>query len=141
MPSRISFEAWGEKFSPNRVPFKFTEQHDPGAMGTVGRYRGQPVPYGSASYVVPPSIPNADRIRHVVQTIEPILAAIRAAGATKWHISIARYYYAQCNEEYLLEELQLITRLECGFIYSAYSVTEEEERALERKYELSEPPV
>lgn len=130
---------WGEEFRPSRVPFQFTEQHDPGLIGTVGRYRGQPLPYGSASYIVPSSIPNTDHIRHTVQTIEPILASIRAAGATDWHISIGRYYQAQCNEEYSLEELQLIARLGCGFIYSAHSVTEDEERELEQKYETFKP--
>lgn len=92
------------------------------------------MPYGSASYVVPPAIPNTDRIKHIVHAIEPILADIRGAGATDWHISIGRYYYAQCNEEYSLEELQLIARLGCGFIYSAYSVSEDEEKELERQY-------
>jgi hypothetical protein len=104
-------------------------------MGTCGRYKGQPVPYGSASYVVPPSIPNDNRIVHIVQTIEPVHADIHAAGASEWHISIGRYYYAQCNEGYTLEELKMIARLGCGFIYSAYNVTEEEEKELERKYE------
>ncbi len=135
MPWCVSFEIWGEEFHPSKVPFRFTKQHDPGVIGTIGRYRGQPVPYGSASYVVPPSVPNDKRIVHIVQSIEPVLDDIRAAGATKWHISIGRFYYAQCNEEYSLEELQLIARLGCGFIYSAYNVTEEEEKELERKYE------
>jgi hypothetical protein len=137
MPYRVSFEMWGERFRPSRVPFRFTEQHDPGVIGTVGHYRGKPLPYGSASYVVPASVPNADRIKHTVQVIEPLLASIREAGATDWHVSIGRYYSAQCNEAYSLEELQLIARLGCGFAYSAYSVTEEEEA--ERKQKLEAP--
>ena len=141
MPWHISFRIWGEEFRPSRVPFAFTEQNDPGIIGTVGRYRGQPLPYGSAGYVVPPSVPTTDRIRHIVEIFEPLLPAIRDAGATDWHISIGRYYYAQCNEEYSLEELQMIARLGCGFIYSAYSVTEDEERELEQKYESHNPVV
>jgi hypothetical protein len=99
------------------------------------------VPYGSASYVVPPSVPNGERISHIVRTMEPILPVIREAGASTWHLSIGRFYHAQCNEEYSLEELQLIARLGCGFIYSAYSVTEAEEKELEQKYEDFEPKV
>ena len=139
MPYRVSFEMWGEGFRPSRVPFRFTDQHDPGAIGTVGRYRGEPLPYGSASYVVPSSVPNADRIKHLVQIIEPLLAGIRDAGATDWHISIGRYYSSQCNEAYSFEELQLIARLRCGFTYSAYSVTEEDEAEWKRKLESREP--
>ena len=139
MPWRVSFEMWGEEFRPSRVAFQFTEQRDPGVIATVGRYRGQPVLYGSASYVVPPSIPNAVRLRHVVHTFEPVLADIRAAGATDCQISIARYYHAQCNEEYSLEELQLIARLGCGFTYSAYRVSEAEAREMEQTYEDFKP--
>ena len=134
MAWRVSIEIQGDEFHPSRIPFAFTEQHDPGVIGKNGRYRGLPIPYGLASYDVPRSIPNKDRIKHLVHVIEPILPAIREAGATDWQISIGRYYYAQCNEEYSLEELQLIARLGCGFIYSAYNVTEEEERELEQKY-------
>ena len=139
MPYRVSFEMWGEGFRPSRVLFRFTEQNDPGVIGTVGRYRGKPLPYGSASYVVPASVPNADRIKHTVQIMEPILASIRDAGATDWHVSIGRYYFAQCNEAYSLEELQLIARLGCGFVYSAYSVTEEEEAEWKQKLEAPGP--
>jgi hypothetical protein len=134
MPWRISIQIQGDKFVPSRVPFEFTEQHDPGVLGTTGRYRGLALPYGSAGYDVPSSIPVKNRIEYLVRTIKPLLPAIREAGATDWHISIGRYYYAQCNEEYSLEELQLIAQLGCGFTYSAYSVSEEEERDLERKY-------
>ena len=80
-------------------------------------------------------------VRHIVETIEPVLPAIREAGASQWHVSIGRYYYAQCNEEYSLEELQLITRLGCGFTYSAYTVSEDEEREMEHKYEKFIPVV
>lgn len=131
MSHRVSFEIWGEEFRPSQIPFEFTEQHDPGVIGTLGRYRGLPTPYGSASYVVPPCIPDGEMLRYLVLTIEPILTAIRAAGATDWHIRIGRYYHEQCNEDYSLDELQGIARLGCGFTYSAYSVTEDEERELE----------
>jgi len=141
MPWIVSFEMWGENFRPSLVPFTFTEQHDPGIIGKRGRYQDQPVPYGSASYVVPPAVRNADRIRHIVETIEPLLPAIREAGATQLHISIGRFYYAQCNEEYSLEQLQMIARLGCGFIYSAYTVSEDEEREMEQKYEKFIPVV
>lgn len=138
MPWCVSFHIYGEAFRPSRVPFQFTKQHDPGIIGIIGRYRGQPVPYGCASYEVPSSVPNIDRIKHVVETFEPLLGEIRAAGATDWHIDICRYYNAQCNEGYTLEEMQLISRLQCGFTYSAYSVSKREERKLERKLETFE---
>lgn len=115
MPWSISFIVWGDEFRPSRVPFKFTEQHDPGITGTLGRYRGQPVPYGKARYDVPPSVPNVDRLKHIVETFEPLMGDIQAAGATNWDISIGRFYNGQCNEGFSLEDLKLIIRLKCGF--------------------------
>ena len=116
----ISFEMWGEKFHPSQVSFQFTTQHDPGVIGTRGKYRGRPVPYGSASYVVPKSIPRSEGIKHLVMIVEPILNAIEVAGATEWNVHIVRRYADQCNEEFSREELALITRLRCGFTYAAY---------------------
>lgn len=138
MPWSISFLVWGDEFRPSRVPFQFTEQHDPGIIGTLGRYRGQPVPYGKALYHVPPSVPNVVRIRHIVETFEPLMGEIQAAGATDWHISIGRFYNGQCNESYSLEDLKLIIRLKCGFSYSAYSVSKKELRRLEKEFETFE---
>jgi hypothetical protein len=135
MPWHISIQIQGPEFRPSQVHFRFTEQQDPGVIGKFGRYRGQPVPYGSADFVVPSSVSRAQGITYLVHTIEPVLDAIRAAGATDWHISIDRYYHAQCNEEYSLEELKLIARLGCGFIYSAHEVSEAKEREMERKFE------
>jgi hypothetical protein len=130
MPWSISFRIQGDEFRPSQVPFAFTEQHDPGVIGRYGRYRDRPIPYGSASYDVPPSIPRKDYIKHLVQTIEPVLPAIHEAGATDWYVCIGRFYHGQCNEEYSLEELQLIARLGCGFTYSAYEITEEKEQKM-----------
>ncbi len=134
MPWRISFEIQGETFCPSQVRFPFTQQHDPGAIGNIGRYLGTPISYGSASYVAPRSIPIRDRIKHLVEAIEPLLPSLSKAGATDWDISIGRYYHAQCNEEYSFEELQLIVRLKCGVTYSAYQVSEEEENELNDRY-------
>jgi len=123
----FSFEVWGEAFRPSLVPFAFTEQHDHHeVIAKRGRYRDQLIPYGSASYLVPSEIPVSERIDHIVQTMEPLIADIRAAGATDYHISIVRFYRAQCNEEYSLENLQLIVRLGCGFVYSAYTEDDDE---------------
>lgn len=138
MPWCISFEIYGEEFHPSQVPFQFTKQHDPGVIGTIGRYRGQPVPYGKARYDVPPSVPNVDRLKHIVETFEPLIGDIQAAGATNWDISIGRFYNGQCNEGFSLEDLKLIIRLKCGFSYSAYSVSKKEIRRLAREFETFE---
>ena len=128
---RISFEIWGESFFPSRVPFGFTASHDPGSIGTCGRYRGVPTPYGSAHYEVPATIDRKMAFMHLVDEFEPLLQVLKENGAERWNVSIGRYYFSQCNEEYSLEELVLISRLQCGFAYSAYMITEQEELELD----------
>lgn len=130
MPWIVSFEIFGEAFAPSLVPFNFSEQQDPGDIGTTGKFKGRPLPYGSASYRVPADVENADRIKHLVAVVKPLLAAIREAGATEWHVSIGRVFDGQCNEEYSQEELLLIASLQCGLVYSAYESSENEEMQL-----------
>lgn len=123
----VSFDIFGDGFVPSAVPFQFSEQQDPGDIGTLGKFKGRPSPYGSARYEVPAQVPKGERIKHVVEKMEPLLQAIRDAGATRWHVSIGRFLTGQCNEEYSHEELLLIVRLDCGLIYSAYPVSEADE--------------
>jgi hypothetical protein len=135
LPWNISFHAWGEQFRPSQIDFTFTEAHDPGVAGKLGRYRDQPVLYGQAVIGVPHHVPNKERIRYIVGVALPLLPELKRAGATEWYLDIARYYSSQCNEEYSTEELALIAQLQCPLLYSAYSVSEEEELELESKWE------
>lgn len=135
MPWNVSFQVWGEQFKPSLVDFAFTESHDPGAMGKMGRYRGLPIPYGSANILVPSHIPNAERIRYIVEIALRLLPDLQRAGATEWHVNIGRFYSTQCNEEYSVEELSLLAQLGCPLLYSAYLVSEEEESVLKQDME------
>ena len=122
----ISFEVYGENFTPSRFAIPFSKSHDVGAIAGFGKYKDQPFPYGSASYLVPDLIPKSSAFEHLVSVFESKLDELVALGATEWHVSIGRYYSSQCNEEYSLEELGFLLRLRCGFTYSAYEITNEE---------------
>jgi len=130
-PWLISLEIYGAKFTPSRIAIPFSRCHDQGVIGQRGRYRDQPLPYGSASYVVPDSVPRNEAFEHLVSVFESKLEELESLGATEWHVSIGRYYYVQCNEDYSMEELSLLLRLRCGFTYSAYTISEEEELAFD----------
>jgi hypothetical protein len=127
MPWVVSFHIWGEQFKPSQIDFAFSDAHDPGIIGQSGKYRGQSVPYGSATVRVPSHIPNEERIRYIVTAALPLLPKLEQAGATDWHLDIGRFYSTQCNEEYSAEELALMSQLRCPLDYSAYQVSEEEE--------------
>lgn len=135
MPWSVSFQVWGDQFKPSLIDFAFTESHDPGDIAKLGRYRGQPMPYGSASIHVPIHIPNGERIKYIVDIALRLLPELQRAGATEWHVDIGRFYSTQCNEEYSAEEISLLAQLRCPLLYSAYLVSEEDESKLGRNLE------
>ncbi|WP_291727764.1 hypothetical protein [Bernardetia sp.] len=127
MSWRVTFEIYGEDFKPNEVDFNFSEKNEPNDICRVGRLKGEPYKYGSASYQVPKYIDRDLLFKHLADTFEPMLDELKCAGAESWHIEIDRLYYAQCNEELSPDEITQIARLKCSVSYSAYAVSEEEE--------------
>jgi len=47
----VRYSLWGKKFIPSRLKVsgkvRIVRANDPGDIGTTGRYRGKPTPYGS----------------------------------------------------------------------------------------------
>ncbi len=127
MPWSVAFHAIGESFYPSQIDYAFSRSHDPG-LSPNGRQQ-----VGSATIEVPASIPNEDRIKYLVNLVLPLMPSILQAGADEYYLNIGRFYSTQCNEELSAEEIAFIARLNCGLIYSAYQVSEEEELDLEQK--------
>lgn len=123
----ITFEIYGEYFSPQKTGFKFNCQNERGEIETSGIFKGKTLEYGAATYIVPKMIVNSHPFKHLADIFEPLLDTLKDSGATSWHINIGRLYYAQCNEELSYDDLREITRLKCNLAYSAYSVDTEEE--------------
>jgi hypothetical protein len=130
MSWKITFEIYGEFFSPDAVAFVFNEHNENGAIEPAVPLKSMSRNYGSASYIVPKNIARFERFKHLADTFVPLLDALKNAGATEWHTNISRIYYAQCNEQVDFEELCQIARLKCGFSYSAYSVETEAEETI-----------
>ena len=84
--TQISFVASGESFRPSTVDAPFSECEDPGDIGKLGRYRGVPLPSGSATFSVPESEEQGIRFLH--RTVSPLMPVLRAAGATDFFIHI-----------------------------------------------------
>jgi hypothetical protein len=134
MPWIVAFYALGDDFKPSQIDYPFTKSRDTGVIGTEGRYRNVPAPYGLIHIEVPRHIPNGERIAYIVKIAQELLPELIRAGATSWRIDIGRFYSAQCNEELTSEQLALLASLQCPFCYSAYKVSQREERKLEKKY-------
>lgn len=138
MPWIYSFHAWGEEFRPSQIDFAFTRAHDSGNVGTSGRYRNEIIPFGFADFNVPPTVPNEERTRYLVNILLPLMPELIRAGATDCYMDIGRFYSSQCNEAYSEEDLSLLASVGCRLHYSAYQVSEEEEMELQKKYEQFE---
>jgi hypothetical protein len=110
--TQMTFVAYGERFTPSKVPAQFSEAHDPGVVGKVGRYRGVPVPYGSAEFDVPDEVP--EKIAYVHKRAVPFLAAMRESGAAEFSLHITYHYDAQCALGFSTEELKMIIELDCS---------------------------
>ena len=135
MPSYVAFNAWGEGYSPKKVPLRHTYAQEPGEIARIGRYKGKPTPYGSSRYVVPESVPEKNRRLYLFRKILPLLATFRKAGATDWYLSIDRAYHAQCNDAFTQEEMKMFLKLKADLWYSAYEVSAREEARMIAKYE------
>lgn len=109
------FRASGPEFSPRSVERQtgilFSQQNEPGDIGTTGRYRGQPRPYGSCTLPGPNSgldlqAPDAG----FFEAVERLAGACRAAGATTVVIHLDIAYTEQCNFEMSEEFLSAAAR-------------------------------
>ena len=100
----LAFRAMGAQFSPGQVEqgsgALFSEKNEPGDIARTGRYRGQPLPYGSAE------IRDADTPMTLsagqspfIDAVARVAAACRSAGATSLVVHADVAYYGQCNFE------------------------------------------
>ena len=133
MPWIVAFHALGDDFKPSQIDYPFTKSRDTGVIETEGRYRNVPAPFGLIDIEVPPHIPNSERIAFIVKIAQELLPELIRAGATEWEINIGRFYSAQCNEDLISEELALLASLQSPLCYSAYKVSQREERKLEKE--------
>jgi hypothetical protein len=109
--TQMTFVARGEQFTPSKAAANYSSAHDPGVIGKAGRYRGVPVPYGSADFYVPEEV--AEKITYIHERVFPFLATMREAGAQDFWLNITYHYDAQCGLEFSKEELKMIFELDC----------------------------
>jgi hypothetical protein len=122
----LSFHATGDCYKPSTIPFAFARQNDVGDIATIGRFRGQPAPYGSPEVEVSDNLPWAEKIPTLVATVLPLLPKMKEAGADDFYVSAGYFYGTQCNLEFSSKELALLASLDCPFCPSCYGGDEDE---------------
>lgn len=110
----------GEQFSPRKVNLpdgvQFHEVNESGDLGTVGRYKGKPTPFGSASLRFPSD--QGTQLREMLLLIERIIAPARLAGATEIELYLGVNFVSQCNFEICPEDLEILGRLKIPLLIS-----------------------
>jgi hypothetical protein len=124
---RVTFEIYGEYFSPQLISINFAESNKKGDIYQTGPLKGKTMNHGSASLVAPYDLSFHERFKYIADIFEPLLLELEQNGASQWWFTIDRIYFAQCNEELSYDEIKQMARLKCGFAYSAYSAKTEEE--------------
>ena len=123
----------GKHFSPLQVEkttgLSFDEQNESGELGTTGRYKDSPLPYGSAciNFSHPGTTPDllpADI--NLINILSKYMTEIRAAGADEITLYVNVYYTAQCNIQLSPELLKILAGLNITIAISAINAEQEQ---------------
>jgi hypothetical protein len=119
---KVRIVVYGENFYPSKISsiidVHFENEISPGDIGRIGRYKGKPIPYGSASINAPNGIINP--IRWILHNIKDKIQIIRNYGGDDIQLNVAYYYNAQCNCELGLDEIALLSEMKIPFVFSVY---------------------
>jgi hypothetical protein len=124
----------GDNFSPKKVEgstgLAFAKKNEPGEIGTVGRYKGTAIPYGSATLQLSGEALSAsqDVLREFLALIKRNLDAFRKNGASDVTLDLVVFHDGQCNLEFSIDELREITQLGLPLTLSTYECPEEVEK-------------
>lgn len=96
----------GDKFSPElaekKTGIRFDRKNEVGEIGTIGRYKGSPIPFGYAEIDFVEKGSSADLISPdapILDMLEEYQSCFLAAGATEIDLNIDVFYKDQCNLE------------------------------------------
>ncbi len=108
----------GDSFSPSAIEAKtriiFDRKNEPGEIGKIGRYKGNPIPYGNAEIVFSETGSSADLFSSeasILNSLEEHLASFRASGVEEISLNVNVFYEEQCNLELSPELLKRLYEL------------------------------
>ena len=109
---------WGETFSPKiaerKTGIRFDRKNEPGENGTIGRYKGRPIPYGSAEIDFKNDGDSADLFSpgaRILDILKDHLPSFQAAGVKEAVLNVNVFYKEQCNIEQSPELLRRLAGL------------------------------
>lgn len=121
----LIFRAMGTAFSPSaaekQTGLLFSKKNEPGDIGKWGRYKEQPIPYGSAELCDPTEDSDLFALSPVFfRTLELLVPACRAALATSIVLHADLAFEDQCNIEMSEDFIQALAGLRIPFTMTCY---------------------
>jgi len=118
----VRIDIYGEQFYPKVIEdlfnIKFGSSITPGEVGKKGRYKGEAIPYGSASFSSDPDVSN--QILWMLNFIKDKIKIIRLNGGDSIKLKVVYSYKGQCNCELGVEEISLLADFKIPFLFSVY---------------------
>ena len=115
----------GPTFSPSRVAWlehaELRDINEPGDIGTKGRYKGAPLPYGSCTIIVSEKPGDWSLLDNLLKVLEAHIDKIRQQGGSEIVLYCNVFHDGQCNFEFTSEELGKIFKMNLGIAVSCYT--------------------
>ena len=135
--TQVSLSIYGERFSPSSIKessgLKFKDKNEVGDIGKLGRYKGKPIPYGSASIYVEKIFPieeseDGELIPdNFIKLVEDNISNFKAAGATDIELRLSIFWKDQCNYDFSPKLIKRIGNLDIPFLVSCYEDDDQKE--------------
>ena len=116
--------ATGISFTPralNTPGFIAEDINDPGEIGTVGRYRDQPLPRGNVSYLLSKTPVDWDAIDALALKLPALARDLKALGAEEITLHLDVIHDGQCNFDISPILLKAVTAANVVFTISCWS--------------------
>jgi hypothetical protein len=122
---RASITVTGEKFSPamfSRISsVRLVDVHEPGDLGTRGRFKGKPSPGGAGTIQVSDKAEKEwSRFDELLTTLEDCIDALREAGADHFSLFVSLFHDGQCNFGFSHVQLKRLAALNLDLPVSCY---------------------
>ena len=122
----------GDACSPKKIEadtgIELTMKNEVGDMGTMGRYRGTPIPYGSATLQPSENQITQNALWWLLETVKKNLAVFKENGASSITLDLVVLHDGQCNLEFSPDELRSMGELGLPLTLSTYECPEELEK-------------
>lgn len=116
--------ATGARFTPRALKvsgFITDDLNDPGEIGTVGRYRGQPLPRGNVTYLLSKSPVDWHAVDALALKIPALVRDLKSVNAEEITLHLDVIHDGQCNFDLSPTLLSAVAGADVVFTISCWS--------------------